>query len=52
VIDIHGSILADTNLEGRWWFRDFVDSPDPRYRKIVEQFKARGFVHTVKDEFA
>ena len=52
VIDIHGAILADTNLEGRWWFRDFVDSPDPRYRKIVEQFKARGFVHIVKDEFA
>jgi hypothetical protein len=52
VIDIHGAILADTNLEGRWWFRDFIDSPDPRYRKIMEQFKAWGFVHTVKDEFA
>ena len=52
VIDIHGAILADTNLEGRWWFRDFVDSPDPRYREIMEQFKARGFVHTAKDEFA
>ena len=52
VSDIHGAIIANTGLEGRWWFRDFVSSPDPRYREIVSRFKARGFVHTVKDEFA
>lgn len=52
VIDIHGAILADTGLQGRWWFRDFVNSPDPRYREIVNQFKAAGFATWVKDEFA
>lgn len=52
VIDIHGSILADTGLEGRWWFRDFVDSPDPRYREIVRRFEAAGYSNWVKDEFA
>ena len=52
ITDIHGAILADTGLEGRWWFRDFVDSPDQRYRAIVERFKKRGFVRTEKDEFA
>ena len=52
VTDIHGAILADTGLEGRWWFRDFVDSPDPRYRAIVRRFEERGFVRVVKDEFA
>ena len=52
VIDIHGSPLADTGLEGRWWFRDFLDSPDPRYRAIVARFQERGFVRVVKDEFA
>jgi hypothetical protein len=25
LIDIHGVVLANTDLEGRWWFRDFVD---------------------------
>jgi hypothetical protein len=52
ITDIHGAILADTGLEGRWWFRDFVDSPDPRYRTIVKRFEERGFVRVVKDEFA
>ena len=51
VTDIHGAILADTGLEGRWWFRDFVDSPDPRYRTIVAKFQERGFVKMLKDEF-
>ena len=52
ITDIHGVVLADTGLEGRWWFRDFVDSPDPRYRTIVKRFEDRGFVRTLKDEFA
>ena len=52
VIDIDGAILADTGLQGRWWFRDFVDSPDPRYRAIVGKFRERGFVRTVNDEYA
>ena len=52
ITDIHGAILADTGLEGRWWFRDFVDSPDPRYRQIVEHFAASGYKTAVKDEFA
>ena len=51
VIDIHGSILTDIALEGRWWFRDFVDSPDPRYREIVKQFAAAGYAKLVKDEY-
>ena len=52
ILDIHGASLADTAFEGRWWFRDFVDSPDPRYRAIVARFSERGFVRLVKDEFA
>ena len=52
VIDIHGAILADTGLEGRWWFRDFVDSPDPRFRTIVNHFERAGYAKNVRDEFA
>ncbi len=52
ITDIHGAILADTGLEGRWWFRDFVDSPAPRYRKIVKRFEEAGYAKRVKDEYA
>ena len=51
VIDIHGAVLADTGLEGRWWFRDFVDSPDPRFRIIVSHFEKTGYAQKVRDEF-
>ena len=51
VIDIHGAIIAETGLNGRWWFRDFVSSPDQRYREIVNRFNAPGFVVRVQDEF-
>jgi len=52
VVDIHGAVLADTGLAGRWWFRDFVDSPDPRYREIVSRFEAAGYAKRGTDEFA
>ena len=52
VTDMNGAILADTGLQGRWWFRDFVDSPDPRYRAIVAKFQERKFVRSMKDEYA
>jgi hypothetical protein len=51
VKDIHGGTLAETGLGGRWYFRDFVDSPDPRFRKIVERFAEAGYVETVTDEY-
>ncbi len=52
ILDIHGNILATTSLEGAWSFRDFVDSPDPRFRQIVRRFAAGGFLKREKDEFA
>ena len=52
VVDIHGREVARTELNGAWTFRDFVDSPDPRYREIVGAFSQAGFVKSLKDEFA
>ena len=52
ITDIHGAILAATGLQGRWWFRDFVDSPDPRYRTIIKRFEERGFAQSMRDEYA
>ena len=52
IVDIHGNILADIGLGGRWRFRDVVDSPDPRYRHIVQRFADADYAAFVKDEFA
>ena len=51
VIDVHGGILAESGLGKAWAFRDFINSPDPRYRTIVAKFQERGFVRSVRDEF-
>ena len=50
--DINGNELALLPSKGRWIFRDFVDSPDSRYRKIVGLFAEAGFVEEELDEFA
>lgn len=34
-----------------WRFRDFIDSPDSRYREIVRMFDAAGYMSSVRDEF-
>jgi hypothetical protein len=50
--DINGRSIMETSVGSRWYFRDFVDSPDPRYRKIVKRFADAGYVEAEKDEFA
>jgi hypothetical protein len=52
VTDIHGAVLAEPESGKDWVFRDFVDTPDPRYRQIVAKFKERGFVREEKDEYS
>jgi len=52
VLDIHGRSIVSTGLNGGWAYRNFVDSPDPRYRQIVRRFETEGYVKHVKDEFA
>jgi hypothetical protein len=51
VTDIHGKTIADTSLADRWVFRNFVDTPDPRYRAIVKEFAEAGYVESIKDEY-
>jgi hypothetical protein len=52
VKDIYGKILAETGLDGAWHFEDFIDSPDPRFRKIVDMFAENGFLQIEEDEYA
>lgn len=51
VMDIHGHPLAETGLGGRWHFRDFMKSPDPRFRRIVQLFRDSGYLEIETDEF-
>jgi hypothetical protein len=51
ILDIYGNILAQTNFGGAWAFRDFVDTPDPRYREIVCLFVDAGYAVHEKDEY-
>lgn len=50
--NINGESLVKTPVGNRWFFRDFVDSPDPRYRRIVKCFAEAGYLEDEKDEFA
>jgi len=43
IVDIHGKSLVNTGLNGAWAYRDFVNSPDPRYREIVRMFAESGY---------
>jgi hypothetical protein len=51
VKDTHRKVVVKTGLNGAWNFRNFVDSPDPRFREIVMRFEEAGYVATEKDEF-
>jgi hypothetical protein len=52
VLDVNRKPVAKTGLKNRWISRDFVDSPDPRFRKIVAMFAEAGYLESEKDEFA
>jgi hypothetical protein len=51
VRDARGAVVAETGLKGGWWFRDFVKSPDTRFREIVRRFRDAGFVGEEVDEY-
>jgi hypothetical protein len=50
--DTNGRTLLKSPVGDRWFCRDFVNSPDPRCRKIVKRFSEAGYVESQKDEFA
>ncbi len=50
--DLNGKKIASTGTNGRWHFRDFVDSSDVRFRTIVKRFAEAGYVEAELDEFA
>lgn len=49
--DINGRAILKTPVGDRWYFRDFVDSADERFRKIVKRFADAGYVEVERDAF-
>lgn len=52
LVDANGRELATVPHEGRWYFRNFVDTPDGRYRAIVRMFADAGYLESESDEYA
>ena len=50
--DLNGRAVVETGAGNGWTYRNFVDSPDPRYRQIVKWFTEAGYTEFEKDEFA
>ena len=50
--DLNGKDVVETGAGNRWTYRNFLDSPDPRYRQIVKRFTKAGYTEFEKDEFA
>jgi hypothetical protein len=49
--DLNGKDVVTTHQGDRWTFQSFVNSPDPRFRRIVRRFTDSGFTDHEKDEF-
>lgn len=52
LLDANGKELATSPQNDRWFFQDFVDTPDRRYRDLVKMFAAAGYLESEKDEYA
>jgi hypothetical protein len=47
----NGKKILDTKIGGDWRYADFVDSPDPRYRTILQKFAEAGYLKESIDEY-
>ena len=50
--DTAGVKIMDTPWGQQWRFSDFVQTADPRYRKIVQMFADAGYLAEESDEYA
>jgi hypothetical protein len=51
LVDVNDRAILDTNFGPGWRFRDFVDTPDPRYRAIVQKFADADYLESSRDEY-
>lgn len=51
LVDECGATIMPLPACDRWMFKDFIDTPDPRYRAIVREFEQAGYLSSSKNEF-
>jgi hypothetical protein len=51
IYDTNGKPIVETGTGDAWTFRNFVSSPDTRYRQIVKKFAEGGYLAQEKDEY-
>lgn len=51
VKDAKDQIVAEAGLRQKWIFEDWVKTPDPRFRTIVKEFSAAGYVVEEHDDY-
>jgi hypothetical protein len=44
-------LLLKSQVGDKWRWQDFVDSGDPRFRRIVKRFAESGYLQAERDEF-
>ena len=49
--DTSGTKIMDTPLGNQWQFSDYVQSPDPRYRRLVRLFAEAGHLASEFDDY-
>lgn len=49
--DINGRPIVESGTGDAWTFRNYVDTADKRYRKIVKKFADAGYLESQKDEY-
>jgi hypothetical protein len=52
LVDESGITIMPLPTGERWMFKDFIDTPDPRYRGIVREFEQAGYLASSRDELA
>ena len=51
LVDESGRTIMLLPTGNGWLFKDYIDSPDPRYRAIVREFEQAGYLVSSQDEF-
>lgn len=52
LVDESGAMIMPLPTGDQWMFKDFIDTPNPRYRAIVREFEKAGYLASSRDEFA
>jgi hypothetical protein len=51
VTDQRDYVVAESGLGGKWFFQDWVKTPDPRFRLVVQEFSRGGYLTEEKDDY-